>query len=221
MPPRATIWDYVRQVAFKRKITFLEIGACDGTETRKFLLALQAQGRYDFTFFCFEPDPRHVEMLRLIAGENRFVPKAVGALNGPVPFWQSYGIGDELYYGSSSIRKPKRVLDAWPMMKFHETECESVTIDAFCEEKGIKHIDFIWADVQGAELDLIVGASQMLENTDYFYTEYCDGELYEGELPLDRIQEQLPRFKMIEKWEGDALFRRKGVRSMKFPWTPK
>jgi FkbM family methyltransferase len=210
------IWNYIHKLARKRQATFLEIGACDGADTRKFLLALQASGRYDFTFYCFEPDPRHHEGLKLIAGSHRFIPKAIGAQNGPVPLWQSYGEGDEPYYGSSSIKKPKLVLTSWPDMKFRNLECECTTLDVFCAEKGIEHVDFIWADVQGAEEDLIVGAQRTLANTDYFYTEYCDGELYEGELPLSRIQGDLRYFKLIENWNtGDALFRRKGVRALK------
>ena len=209
------LWEYIQRLANKRNPTFLEIGACDGTETRKLLLALQAQGRFDFTFFAFEPDPRHHEGLRRIVGAHRFVPKAVGALNGPVPFWQSYGEGDELYYGSSSIRRPKHVLTSWPDMKFRQLECESTTLDAFCAEKGIEHVDFIWADAQGAEVDLIVGAQETLARTDYIYTEYCDSELYEGEIPLVVIQASLPGFRLIENWNtGDVLFRRKGVRSL-------
>ncbi|MEN9248224.1 MAG: hypothetical protein Q6L50_08560 [Gloeomargarita sp. GMQP_bins_120] len=37
--------------------------------------------------------------------------------------------------------------------------------------------DFIWADVQGAEVDLIQGGLQALANTRYFYTEYANTEL--------------------------------------------
>ena len=210
-----TIWDYILQIVQKRKVTFLEIGACDGTETRKFLLALQSTGHFDFTFYCFEPDPRHAETLKLIAGENRFIPKAIGCSNGTVPFYQSYGNGSELYYGSSSIRKPKLVTTSWPDMKFNSLACESITLDTFCVEKGIKHIDFIWADVQGAEGDLIAGGQIALAHTSYLYTEYCDGELYEGELTLAGIKSQLPEFKIIENWDGDALFRRKPVRCLK------
>lgn len=209
-----TIWDYIREIASRPKPTVLEIGACDGSETRQFLLALQAHGHFDFTFYCFEPDPRHADGLKLIAGANRFIPKAVGAQNGRVPFWQSYGEGDDLYYGSSSIRKPKHVLTSWPDMKFRDLQCECVTLDAFCAEKGITHVDLIWADVQGAERDLIVGAKRTLAATDYFYTEYCDGELYEDELPLCGIQAALPDFKLVQDFGGDALFRRRSVHKL-------
>jgi len=205
-----TIWDYIERVVQKRNATFLEIGACDGTETRKFLLALQSQGHYDFTFYCFEPDPRHADTLTLIAGENRFIKKAVGCSDGTVPFYQSFGEGNELYYGSSSIRLPKLVLTAWPDMQFRALTCESITLDTFCAQKGIQQIDFIWADVQGAERDLIAGGQWALAHTNYFYTEYCDGELYDGELTLAGIASRLPDFKLIENWNtGDALFQHK------------
>lgn len=44
-------------------------------------------------------------------------------------------------------------------------EIETTNLDTFCREEGIEEVDFIQVDVQGAELDVLRGASQILENS--------------------------------------------------------
>jgi hypothetical protein len=39
------------------------------------------------------------------------------------------GLITDSYYGSSSVRKPKLVLEAWKDMQFTETICKSTTFD--------------------------------------------------------------------------------------------
>jgi len=41
-------------------------------------------------------------------------------------------------------------------------EIETTTLDAFCQEEGIKTIDFLQIDVQGADLQVLQGATQIL-----------------------------------------------------------
>jgi hypothetical protein len=54
------------------------------------------------------------------------------------------------------------------------------------EENDISFIDFIWADVQGAEEDLILGGLDTLrKRTKYLFTEYNNSEMYEGQINLN------------------------------------
>ena len=46
-------------------------------------------------------------------------------------------------------------------------QVESAKLDDWCLEHGISKIDFLWADVQGAEGDLIEGARETLRKTKY------------------------------------------------------
>ncbi|MCY4315169.1 MAG: FkbM family methyltransferase, partial [Roseovarius sp.] len=74
---------------------------------------------------------------------------------------------------------------------------------------GISKIDFLWADVQGAEGDLIEGARETLRKNEYFYTEYSNKELYDGEWSLRKIGKSLPNHELIRVWRQDALFKLK------------
>jgi FkbM family methyltransferase len=55
------------------------------------------------------------------------------------------------------------------------SETESVTlksIDSFCQENSISSIDFLKIDVEGAELDVLLGASKMLQNIQFIQFEF-------------------------------------------------
>jgi FkbM family methyltransferase len=90
--------------------------------------------------------------------------EAVGCKTGNITFYQSgggktvNGAVVEYYYGAASIRKPKLVTEAWEEMTFSETTCKSITFDDYIKREGLNGevIDFIWADIQGAEVDLIL-----------------------------------------------------------------
>ncbi len=43
-------------------------------------------------------------------------------------------------------------------------EIETTTLDYFCQQEGINQIDFLQIDVQGADLDVLEGALQVLES---------------------------------------------------------
>ncbi|PZO38664.1 MAG: FkbM family methyltransferase [Pseudanabaena frigida] len=44
-------------------------------------------------------------------------------------------------------------------------EIDTTTLDDFCQNEGINEIDFLQIDVQGADLDVLEGASQILNDT--------------------------------------------------------
>ncbi len=68
-------------------------------------------------------------------------------------------------------------------------------------------VDFIWADTQGAEADLIEGGRETLRRTRYFYTEYYECEMYEGQKPLRELLKMLPDFTVVARYDNDILLR--------------
>jgi FkbM family methyltransferase len=196
-----------------RTPTILEIGCNDGYHTRMFL-RLFPEARV----FCFEPDAR----ARIRFEEKtrdarvRLFPFAIGASNGTATFHASGGnpLGDQPHPDlpldwdlSGSLRRPTGHLQANPGVRFNNTAAVEVrTLDDWAKEQGVETIDFIWADVQGAEMDLIQGARKTLGLTRFLYTEYNDHELYEGQPSLRQISASLPDFRIRIRYPDDVLF---------------
>jgi FkbM family methyltransferase len=194
------------------KIVVLEMGMCDGFHTNLMLNIIKQTGK-PFVYHGFEPN---ADLMRAIEshtalhkGTFNVFDCAVGNFDGVMPFYKS----DNKYYGSSSIRKPKLVFEAWKDMSFTEHTIKVVKMDTHLKRFGLENeiIDFIWADVQGAEVDLIAGGENSWKNVRYFYTEYCDSELYEGEIGLKQICAMLPDFEIVEDYGGDVLLKNKNL----------
>jgi len=134
-----------------------------------------------------------------------------------VDFYQSGGqkivdgINTENYYGSSSINEPKEVLTYWPEMTFEKKQIESIKLDTYVNQNNLQDriIDFIWADIQGAEVNLIKGGKNTFKNVRYFYTEYSNGNLYKGDKGLNGILKLLPNFEIECDYKGDVLLKNK------------
>jgi hypothetical protein len=82
-----------------------------------------------------------------------------------------------------------------------------MTLDTWSEQHNVAQADFVWADVQGAESDLVQGGSRFLSASRYLYTEYSNDECYEGQISLPGLLEMLPNFELILRFEMDALLR--------------
>ncbi len=54
----------------------------------------------------------------------------------------------------------------------YSEEIELYTIDSFCNENGIKKIDFLKMDVQGYEYNILHGAKEMLESGNIKYIQF-------------------------------------------------
>jgi 2-O-methyltransferase len=196
-PQPIEIRDWVRQAFGCRggKI-FLEIGSHIGTDT-----AWMAE-LCDVTIHAFEPDPRNQQPARDNVVQHR---AAIAEHDGRAPFILSrHGWGQEWTY-SSSLMKPKNHLHHFPVTFGETIEVETITLDTYCRREGLGIIDFIWADIQGAEGEMIRGGLETLQRTRYLYTEYSDDELYEGQVTLRDILSMLPDFRVLELWPDDVL----------------
>jgi hypothetical protein len=63
-----------------------------------------------------------------------------------------------------------------------------VSVDSFCQSKGIAHLDILHSDIQGAEVDMLHGARDMLgtNNIDYVFISTHSDETHYGCLGLLR-----------------------------------
>lgn len=199
----------------------LEFGMCDGYHSNLLLSILDNYGR-PFIYNGCEPVKELYDNINLIHKNIGVANKhniAIGNHDGEVEFFKSggerieNGVVLDRYYGSSSIRKPKLVKEAWKSMTFTTTTAKSYKLDTFIKELNLegKLIDFIWADIQGAEIDMIKGGVITFDSVKYLYTEYNNSELYEGEIGLNGICELLKGFSIIEDYGGDVILKNNNI----------
>lgn len=194
----------------------LNIGCNDGAH------ALWLNGLFERArVYCFEPDPRAIRRFRQNVGNVPNVLLFEMALSdqvGECLFYQSGGIrpGEEVlpegWDQSGSIRKPTEKLTKETWLTFDtQIQIKTLTLDAWCADLGIEMIDFIWMDVQGAEMDVFRGGQKALRKTRYIYTEYNNCELYEGQATLRQILKYLNDFKVIVRYPYDILLKNRNL----------
>ncbi|HKZ40220.1 MAG TPA: FkbM family methyltransferase [Candidatus Hodarchaeales archaeon] len=199
----------------KEDPVILDIGCNDGSQTLWFL-GLFKKARV----YSFEPDPRARERYFAKVKDERAIlfDMAISDTNGVRDFYVSSGTPPDEQESpeksisdwdlSGSIRKPKKHLEINPWCKFDEKiVVNTMTLDSWVKKEGIGMIDFIWADAQGAEADLIAGGKEALRNTRYLYTEYSNTELYEGQVNLNQLLKLLPDFRVVRRYEYDVLLK--------------
>ncbi|SLN16892.1 2-O-methyltransferase NoeI [Pseudoruegeria aquimaris] len=205
MPKRRSIYSYLDDFGISGFTTILEIGANDGSDSSK--LAANAPNGH---LHAFEPDERAIaNFLKTdMPGNVTLHRHAIGAENGEVTFYPSLSRRDRDWDKSGSIRRPKKVLEKYPELSFGEgTTVPIRRLDDWARENGIEAVDLIWADVQGAEEDVIQGGRETLSRTRYFYTEFSNREMYEGQVRLEALLAMLPEFELIERYNSDVLLR--------------
>lgn len=194
----------------------LEIGCNDGSQTC-WLAKMFEHG----TIYCFEPEPRAIRRFKEKVGQHSNInlfEMALSDKNGELTFHQSAGHlnkkdhnNEEMPEGwdlSGSIKKPKLHLITHPSITFDQSiTVKTTTLDDWCNEHSIEVIDFIWMDVQGAELDIFRGGKNALSKTRFIYTEYSNIEIYEGQATLPELLQHLKTFKIIMRYQNDVLLK--------------
>jgi FkbM family methyltransferase len=204
-----------------RRPTIIEIGAHDGSTTIGFR-RLFARAR----IVAFEPDPRAIAKFRLRSElrDVTLIECAIADRNGEAVFHQSSGRPPGFEGGdwdaSGSIRQPTGALALHPWLSFNrQISVPVVRLDDALDRHDIGQIDLIWADVQGAEGDLIRGACEALKRTRFFYTECTQDEEYAGHIGLPEMCALLPDFEIVEVFAHDVLFRNRVFAKTRTWWS--
>lgn len=207
-------FEKIRDLVGRSNATIIEVGAHDGTDTQAFLDAFP-----HCTVIAFEPEERAIRKFRerIHSDRVRLVESAVGSLSGQSVFFPSSGnmpnnneTWAQNWDYSGSIKQPDRHLTVYPWVKYADpVKVPIVRLDDWTTEHKLRGVDFIWADVQGAEGDLITGALQTLKQTRFFYTEYSNQNLYKDQSNLAAITALIPDFEIIEVYQDDVLLRNK------------
>lgn len=212
------IIEYIKkQIKIKNPI-IIEIGCCGGEDSLAFLQAFGDTTK----LYCFEADPRNIEIFRRrIKDSSRceLIPVAISNEDGETTFYQSFGKrpghpNQINRCSSGSTRQPQGHLQAQKWCHFNAgIKVPSITLDTWCKQNGITAIDLIWADVNGGERDMIEGAQKTLKFTKYIYTEFGPNQaearewfgldvdkefkLFEGGITKEEILAMLPDFEEI------------------------
>jgi FkbM family methyltransferase len=205
-----------------QKPIVFEFGMCDGYHSNLLLRALSENGK-GFIYNGCEPVKELFDGINLIYDRNIGMAQkhniAIGNKDEVIELYKSggerieNGVVMDRYYGSSSIRKPKLVTEAWKSMTFNVETAVCLKFDTLVNRLGLQNevIDFIWADIQGAEVDMINGGVETFKNVKYLYTEYNNSELYEGEIGLQGICSLLPDFQIVYDYGGDVLLKNNNI----------
>ncbi len=153
-----------------------EVGAADGRDA-----AIYAARCPDADVHAFEPLPANFEKLtqRAITEPRiKAINKAASDTNGVAKFHIT-ALDD-----ASSLLTPTSTgatFDKY-IKQVGIIETETTTLDSYCKANHIDKIQLLKMDAQGAELKILIGASELLDrcSIDVIYTEVNFAEIYVG-----------------------------------------
>jgi FkbM family methyltransferase len=179
-----------------------ELGANNGSDTINFSKILNSK------VYAFECDPRN--KLEHLPSNVVKTYNAISDKDGVEILTMSGTYNGKKWTESSSIKQPKNHLKRYPTCTFDKKiKVPCISLDTFCNKNNIEHIDFVWADLQGAEENMIKGGIEILQKTRFLYTEFSDNELYAGQITLNQILELLPDFEVVGIYGENVLLKNK------------
>jgi FkbM family methyltransferase len=211
---------------------FLEIGACEGEDSIRYLKLFP-----EMNLYAFEPHPGNVAKIRnnpRLDLNPRFslFEMAVSDHDGECQFHLSSGQPEqgnpmgEWDFGnkSSSILAPSKLMDKFvPWLRFSDSiTIQTMTLQSIFNKHNWAWVDFLHMDVQGAELAVLRGGLNQLQKVRSIWLEVSFHEIYEDQAKPSEIEALLTSrgfLKVLEKVDsgfGDQLY----VNTSAFHVTP-
>ena len=149
--------------------------------------------------YCFEPDAEECKRLNSKAEPNvKYIPCALGRnAEEAVLYETKLSASSGLYKTNTSYFS--RLLNRDNGIIVAETSLKLRTLTQALEEFGVASVDFIKLDVEGAELDVLMGGDKYLQNPALF-----------GILSEVRFQEEINGCPIF--WQVDQHVRQSGFR---------
>jgi len=156
----------------KEGMTVVDVGAHLGKYTKLFSLLTGDKGRV----YAFEPAESSFKKLassmkELNCTNVTLINKAIYSQNGKVvlhEFPEEFSAWNSL--GWPKMENPEEPTRLVPIEK--SSEVDAMTLDSFCKEHNIDKIDCLKLDIEGAELEALIGTSNLLENKAICYLQF-------------------------------------------------
>lgn len=140
------------------------------------------------------------------------VHAAISDHTGWCDFWACYTPEGR---GSGSIRRPTGHKITHPWFDFRElaggVPCYTLDDLLFNHlsmgREWMDHVDVLWADLQGAERDMIAGGQETLKRTRYLFVEAEEQELYEGQAIRPDLLAMLPGWTVTHTFDFNLLLK--------------
>lgn len=179
-----------------KKIVIFDVGCCEGEDTIRYSNLFP-----ESIIYSFEPHPDNFKktifnLEKYRVKNSKVFNFALSNLNSSIDFYLSEGHPPDLpstgewNYGnkSSSIFPPKELHEKYEWLRLkNKIKVDSITIDKFCEENNIKNIDLLHLDVQGAEILVLEGSKNMIDEIGLIWLEAEIVELYENQPLKDNV----------------------------------
>ncbi len=157
----------------------IEAGAYNGSDTLRMI-----QQWPNATIHAFEPIPELFEALKEKTANYPTIscyPYALSNQTGTAPFHVSErpekpGIPSQ----AGSLLTPKERLNHSPLHFPKTISVPTITLDDWAKKYHIDRVDFLWLDMQGAELSVLKASEKIRTTVQLIFTEVSFIESYQG-----------------------------------------
>jgi FkbM family methyltransferase len=202
-------------------LTIFDVGACEAEDSIRYSNLFP-----NAKIYAFEPVPENFnkakENIAHYQKSNQIFiyPFALNDIEGEFEFYVSSGspkidnkISDwDFGNKSSSLLKPGKIKHTHEWLKFNRIiKVQTKTLMRFCSENNINKIHLLHLDVQGAELNVLKSAGDLLNQIDLIWLEVSVVELYKNQALEKDIRNFLnQKFELIlsrmEGISGDQFY---------------
>ena len=167
------------------------------------------------TILCAEPDPKLAAHCHALFNNNKHILFNECAIGLATPDKQTitFNQSNSNNNGIGSLFKPN---GQFPLesMPTSEINVPYRRLDTVMEANKVPHLDLMWLDCQGGELELLKSMGDKLNDTKVIWTEFFIKPIYEGAPVLSDLDYYLINYNFnrvftdewCSGWFGDALY---------------
>lgn len=202
-----------KQIILRDNPTILDIGCCNGNHSIMFA-EMFPKGKV----FSFEADPDIWKIFEdNIKSNGNFtnitlIKKAISNDEGYKSFYRSIDLNSNTTGPSGTFKHPTAHCQIYPHVEFTTIDIECITLDNWFNFQNIDFIDYIWTDVNGAEVALIEGGLNTFNKyTKYLQLECIPYTLWDDQPTKTQLIQMLPEFDLVDSDQTNLLFKNKNL----------